>query len=429
MSKFTNRIVVGIDVAADFSFVCILNKDGSILNKSFKLNHDVDSFKNFANLLLQIEKQHNDKPTIFLESTGIYHLPLSYFLNSMNFEVLIINPLVVHSIKNQDIRKVKNDKKDAFKIATLAKFQNIKFSSLMSEDAFTLRSFAREYYSFVDIHAQAKLKLSSELRLVFPGYINVFSDISSNTSLSVLEKYPTPLCFLSADKDVVVSLISKLSRKGLSWSLRVYDELIVSAESANYLAVKHSSVVISSHVSLIRNLDVQITNILNQIHKFIDNPSFSYQSRKNIALLGSMPGVGFITAVTLLAEIGDFSRFPKPKQLVAFFGIDPSVNQSGKFNGDRNSMSKRGTRIGRRALYTVALASIRSSRNGNAINPVLKEFYLSKSTSKKKKVALGAIMHKLINYIFSVLHNQEPYEIRNPNTHRLLHLTTLAKVA
>jgi len=51
-----------------------------------------------------------------------------------------------------------------------------------------------------------------------------------------------------------------------------------------------------------------------------------------------------MTAVTLIAEIGDINAFKKPKQLVAFFGIDPSVNQSGKFNG---------TKIGRKVLSCI----------------------------------------------------------------------------
>jgi transposase len=67
-------------------------------------------------------------------------------------------------------------------------------------------------------------------------------------------------------------------------------------------------------------------------------------------LLLSIPGIGFFTAVTILCEIGDPERFKKPKHLVAFFGIDPSVNESGKFKSNRNKMSKRGTRFGRRAL-------------------------------------------------------------------------------
>ncbi|WP_455794931.1 transposase [Clostridium butyricum] len=50
--------------------------------------------------------------------------------------------------------------------------------------------------------------------------------------------------------------------------------------------------------------------------------------------------------------MGDINGFIKPKHLVAFFGIDSSVNQSGKFQGTQCKISKeRGTRIGRRALY------------------------------------------------------------------------------
>lgn len=69
----------------------------------------------------------------------------------------------------------------------------------------------------------------------------------------------------------------------------------------------------------------------------------------------SIPGVGFISAATILTEIGDFQGFLKPKQLVAYFGVDPSVNKSGKFKSDTDKISKRGTRFGRRALYAIAL--------------------------------------------------------------------------
>ncbi len=70
-------------------------------------------------------------------------------------------------------------------------------------------------------------------------------------------------------------------------------------------------------------------------------------------------------------------------------------------------MSKHGTRIGRRALYAVALASIRKIRNDEPINKVLLNFYKENMKGKSKKVDLVAIMHKLINYIFSVLKNQK----------------------
>lgn len=104
-----------------------------------------------------------------------------------------------------------------------------------------------------------------------------------------------------------------------------------------------------------------------------------------------------------MSVIGNIKGFLKPKHLVAFFGLDPSVNQSGKFNSNRNTMSKRGTKIGRRALYVVALASIRSTRNGKPINEVLLKYYKENLKGKKSKVTLVAIMSKLAKYIFSIL--------------------------
>ena len=75
-----------------------------------------------------------------------------------------------------------------------------------------------------------------------------------------------------------------------------------------------------------------------------------------------------ISAVTILAEIGDFSAFSKPGKLVAYFGIDPSVMQSGEFTGTQNKMSKRGSRLLRRVLFTIALANIRTKRDKTAVS-------------------------------------------------------------
>lgn len=129
-----------------------------------------------------------------------------------------------------------------------------------------------------------------------------------------------------------------------------------------------------------------------------------------------------MTAITILSEIGDFENFAKSKKLVVFLGLDPSVNESGKFKGSNNHISKRGTRIGCRALYAVALASIRSKRNGLATNSILLNYYKENMNGKSKKVGLVAFMKKLLGYIFSVLKNQKSYEIRTPELHCKMYL-------
>ena len=182
------------------------------------------------------------------------------------------------------------------------------------------------------------------------------------------------------------------------------------------------SVKISSSLALIKTFEEQIDNLLNEINALIESSEFPESIRNNIELIDSIPGIGRLTAITLTAEIGDINGFIKPKHLVAFFGIDSSVNQSGKFLGDQSKISKRGTRIGRRALYAVALASIRHNRNGSPINKVLLEYYQVNLKGKKAKVALVAIMHKILNYIFAVLRNQTPFEMRDPQIHKQMFL-------
>ena len=134
-------------------------------------------------------------------------------------------------------------------------------------------------------------------------------------------------------------------------------------------------------------------------------------------LLNKFKGVGFISAVTLMCEIGDFSAFKKPKQLYAYFGLDPAVKESGKFKGTKVSMSKRGSRVARRVIFTIALVSVRSSKNGEPNNPVLKDYYDKKKESKPKMVAIGAVMHKVSNIIFAVLRDNKPFVLRTAEEH------------
>ena len=68
----------------------------------------------------------------------------------------------------------------------------------------------------------------------------------------------------------------------------------------------------------------------------------------------------------------------KTKQLFAYFGLEPAVKQSGKFEWTKFKMSKHGSAIARRVIHVLTLQSISPSRNGNAKYPVIRDFYLKK---------------------------------------------------
>ena len=138
-------------------------------------------------------------------------------------------------------------------------------------------------------------------------------------------------------------------------------------------------------------------------------------------LLCSIPGIGFNSAVVIIAEMGDISLFRKPKQLAAYFGLDPGERQSGTFKGRKNKLSKRGSPQVRAVLHMAAFSSVSRNRNGTYKNPVLAEYYEKKCAEKPKKVARVAVMRKLSNIIYAVLRDRKPFELRTPQEHiRLL---------
>jgi transposase len=72
-----------------------------------------------------------------------------------------------------------------------------------------------------------------------------------------------------------------------------------------------------------------------------------------VAALASLRGIDFVAAVTLAAEIGDFSRFAHPRELMGFLGLVPSEYSTGdtRRQGD---ITKTGNRHARRTLVEVA---------------------------------------------------------------------------
>lgn len=175
---------------------------------------------------------------------------------------------------------------------------------------------------------------------------------------------------------------------------------------------------ISITLTLIKGMESAVTNTMTQIHSLIkenDSEKFIQQ----IYWLNSITGIGFLSAVTIMCEIGDFSVLGSPKQLFAYSGMDLEVKQSGKFNDTEVHMSKRGSRIARRALFAVALACIRKKRSVEAVDPYLYEYYQEKASPKPKMVALGAVMHKISNYVFAVLREEADFVLRSPQAHRL----------
>jgi transposase len=122
--------------------------------------------------------------------------------------------------------------------------------------------------------------------------------------------------------------------------------------------------------------------------------------RQRMAQLSSVPGVGLVTALTLIAEMPELGRVNR-QQIAALAGVAPLNRDSGKRKGKRRTF---GGRSGvRNTLYMAALSASRT-------NPVIKAFYgRLLANGKEKKVALTACMRKLLVIMNAMARDQQSW--------------------
>ena len=247
----------------------------------------------------------------------------------------------------------------------------------------------------------------------------MFSKVTTQTSLKLLEAYPLAQDLLTAPKETVVEMIRSTARFGEKYALAKYDALHAAAEDAAVFgrALKSNAVRIRLYIDSYREYQKLLDTIMEAIHSSVDGLE-GKPVHGRILLLQSLRGIGFLSAVVLVAEMGAFDLFPSPKKLYAYFGLDPAVKQSGKFNGDKVHMSKRGSCLARRILHMVALNNLKVDKgSGMPVNPVIHNYYTDKCKAKKKNVAVGAVMHKICNIIFAMLRDNKPFEMLTPQEH------------
>ena len=412
-------ISVGIDVGADFSWMSIALPNQQFVGKPYKILHNsMDSLASAVSKIKEAEELYSLEIRIFLESTGIYHYPLFCYLRDKGFNCSVINPIITKNSTNINIRKVHNDRFDSKKAALVGLKPDLKVSLMPSDLALNCRNLCREYYDLMDNRSAYVNKLHGELRMAFPQYLGIFSKLTTDTSLTLLDTYTSPSAFLAADRQEIIDIIRSTARFGLAYANNKYDAIIQAANEAKEFGYIIDSNIkrIRLYISFIRKYDEEIKGLLDALHELI-NANEDTDFVKQVHLIETFKGAGFLSAVSLMGEIGDFSAFSKPKQLFAYFGLDPAVKQSGKFEGTKVKMSKRGSAIARRVIHVLALQSIGTSRSGGAKNPVLRDYYLEKCKSKPKLVAIGAVSHKVCNIIFAILRDNKPFEIITPEEH------------
>ena len=385
--------IVGIDIGKNHHEASIVSPEGKQIGRSLRF---ATTHKGADSLMRFIFKNIGNSPWVFgMEATGHYWYPIYSFLKAKGYTIYVINPIQSDSLRKMYIRQTKNDSIDSFLIAEVIRFGQFGTTSMADENILAMRQLCRYRDSVISSRTEIKLRIGTIMEQIFPEYEKQFSSLWVSTSMGILEKYLTPENIENAPIDELFEIIKDKSHNRLTRAKAISIKEAAADTFGIKIAQDAFSFQLKQLIDRMNFLDKQIEALDCQILEYYE---------KFDCYLHTIPGIGIIGAATILAEIGDISRFKNSSSLIAFAGIDPTVRQSGEFNSTHNHMSKRGSPYLRHAIF---LAATTCSFHNSPLNAYYKK---KRDQGKHHLTATGAVARKLTTVIYAVLRDSKPYE-------------------
>jgi len=170
------------------------------------------------------------------------------------------------------------------------------------------------------------------------------------------------------------------------------------AESSRYMPSKESISRIKQHIKL---LNKQCLDIMSEIKDLLKQNS---EINNEVGKMTSIPGVGMLTAVTIIGETNGFELVRNKRQLVSYAGYDVINHESGSSIKTKARISKRGNRHIRKAMHMPALTAIRHSESSKDLFARL----VRKTGIKMKGVV--AVQRKLLVIMYTLWKNDTVYD-------------------
>jgi len=381
------ELFVGIDVAKDTSSVQGIDSEGK---GRFSLTFAMDA-EGFMQLWKAIAAHSKDLSEVIaaVESTACYHINLYSFLTAKGIQTVVINPLLISNFSKLSLRKTKTDKKDAMSIAQFLLVHRDTISQMtLSQDLQDFRDIARERESLCNMITAHKVEVKRLLQSTFPELERI-ANLSTRVMQEFIAEFPSARLVKMAKPKAAQKM---LQRKGVQTRLTYTAEDLIRA-------AKQSVATISPAKELILQGKVRTLQHLQERHDELTRILTEYcrsSLLEDLDIITSIDGINKGTAPTFLAEIGCIGNYASAKKLIAFAGIDPTVYQSGKFEGS-SRISKRGNRHLRRILWLM-------TKNVIHHNAMFRKYFMKKRKEGQPfKKAIFATAHKLIRVIFAML--------------------------
>ena len=364
------NIVCGADIHKKFLIATILSRDGTKITKRFGMT--LDELLNFKNWVIE-----NGCEQVAVESTGTYWVPIHTVLEGS------IGLIVGNAYKIKHTPGNKNDLDDADWIAELCLNGMIEPSRIFPKADRDLRRLTRIREGYVNDMTREKNRIHNALESCGIKLSSVLSDVFGKAGQSILSGL--------LEGRTIDDILKGVNLKRIKATAEEIREAIKgSLDFTQILLIRGS-------LEQMEAIQKRIDEICREIKSRI-----AYR-KEDLKIAMSIPGVGFTSASTLLAEIGDITDFKKPEQLAAWAGLVPSVYQSaGKLI--TGSITKHGSRHIRWILVQVARVIARGR------NSKLKRFFLRVKSKKGSNVAVVALARKILCILHHLLTNREMYK-------------------
>ncbi|MDO9034951.1 MAG: IS110 family transposase [Methanoregula sp.] len=361
------RKVCGIDVHKGFVVAVTLDCEGNSETKKYL--QDLDSLTDLREWVLK-----SNCESVAFESTADYWRPL-YAVLEPHIPITVANAYHIKHIPGK-----KTDITDAYWIAELELNGLISPSRIFKGYYYDLRTLTRYRETLVNNRTDYKNKVHHQLDLCGIRLCKCMKDIFSKTGYPILKGITA-----KKSQEEILEYLPAKSRK--------HADKFFSAIPSDI--PENNLLVLESALTMIDNINEQIKQVEERI-KFLVN-----QRRHELRILMSIPGVGFIGATTLLAEIGNVHDFSNSDKLAKWAGLTPSVYQSANTNYT-GPITKQGSPHLRRILVECSHAAVRSSGT-------LKNYFDKLRPGKCYKKAIVAVARKLLRIAWHLLVNDEVF--------------------
>ncbi|EJP84206.1 IS110 family transposase [Bacillus cereus] len=397
--------VIAFDVSMGKSYMVIYNAQKQCVFES-EIKHSKPDFKKIQEQIHKLTDETGESPEIVFEATGIYSRQLERFMQNNQYTYCLLNPLEA-KIQCDSLRIHKTDRSDAHRLA-LTHFTVTRRVSTGTDNLFyQLKSLSRLYSELDDELSIIRGRMHKVIQLTFPELERIFTS-KSDLFLNFVQLFPHPDCVLGLSKTIIKNRIRANTNKKIS-NITAEKKAIQILEIAKicYPAVSQNDVLCDQLKLYARRYQ----ELLHQKESCISKMVYVAEQRAEYDIIRSLPGIGPNTAVRLMAEIGDITRFNNNKQLNAFAGIDIRRFQSGK-TFFKDKINKRGNKNLRKLLFLIIQNMIKQRRYGQ--NHIV-EYYDKLKTqpyNKCHKVASIACVNKLLKLLFYLITHNMHYDYR-----------------